>query len=353
VVVSVAYSLIVAVGGILLAKPILILMGLEPDVVGEGAAYMRIMFVGRIPMSLWMLAEAMMQASGDALTPMKTTTAFRLFHIALCPFLIFGLWIFPSLGVRGAAVTNVISQSLGVTIGLWFLLTGRTRLRLSFRGFRFDPRMIWRIVRIGIPGSISGMERTFGQTVLVWLVAPFGTFAVAAHSICQRADMFIFVPAMALGNAAGVLAGQNLGARQPERAEKSGWLGTAVAEGFLILCALAILAFPEALVRIFNSEPELIAVASSFLRIAAVSYLVMGFSSVLMSCLNNVGDTLPPMLVSLLTIWVIQIPLAYFLSRFTELDVLGIRWAMVAGTLLGAITYTVYFKTGRWKHKRV
>jgi putative MATE family efflux protein len=353
VVVSAVFSVIIAVTGILLARPILLLMGLEPDVVSEGAAYMRIMFVGRIPMGLWMMAEAMMQASGDTVTPMKTTIAFRLFHVILCPFLIFGWWFFPRLGVSGAAVTNVLSQTVGAAIGLWFLLSARTRLRLTFRDFHFDPGMIWRIVKIGIPGSISGMERTFGQTVLIWLVAPFGTFAVASHSLLQRTDMFVFVPAMALGNAAGVLAGQNLGADQPDRAVRSGWLGVLLAEAFLILCAAAILIWPEALVRVFNSEPGVVEIASSFLRIAALSYLVMGFSSVLMSCLNNVGDTLPPMLVSLLTIWAVQVPLAYAFSRFTDLGVFGVRWAMLAGTLVGAVAYAVYFSLGKWKRKRV
>ncbi len=352
-IISAAYSIVVAVGGIFFAESLLLLMGLEPEVISEGAAYLRIMFVGRLPMSLWMLCEAMMQASGDAMTPMKTTITFRIFHIALCPFLIFGWWIFPSMGVSGAAVTNVIAQSLGVTVGLWFLLSGRTRLRLNFKNFRFDPGTIWRIIKIGIPGSIAGMERTFGQTLLTRFVAPFGTFAVAAHIVCQRIDMIIFIPAMAIGNAAGVLAGQNLGAHQPERAEKSAWLATAVVEGLLILCSLVILMWPEVIVHIFNSEPEMVALASSFLRIAVANYLVMSLSSVLMSCLNNVGDTVPPMLVSLLTIWAIQVPLAYFLPEITGLGVLGVRWGMAIGSVIGAITYAIYFKLGRWKHKKV
>jgi len=314
---------------------------------------MRIMFVGRIPMSLWMMSETMMQASGDSITPMKTTLAFRLFHIALCPFLIFGWWVFPQMGVSGAAVTNVLSQSLGVAIGLWFLLTGRTRLQLTFRNFRFDPKMLWRIVKIGFPGSIGGMERTFGQTLLTGLIAPFGTLPVAAHIICQRVDMFIFMPSMALGNAAGVLAGQNMGAGKPERAERSGWLGVGLVQAILMAFSLGIFLWPEPIIRIFNSQPELVATASTFLRIAVAGYLVMSLSSVLMSCINSVGDTIPPMLISLITIWGIQLPLAYFLPRITDLGVLGVRWAMVAGTSIGAITYAGYFRAGRWKRKQV
>jgi len=352
-IISAAYSLIVAAIGIFFAEPILILMGMEPDVVSEGAAYMRIMFVGRMPMSLWMMCEAMMQASGDAVTPMKATIIFRIIHIILCPFLIFGWWIFPSMGVSGAAVTNVISQTMGVALGLWVLLSGNTRLKLTFKRFRFDPGMIWRIVKIGIPGSVSGIDRTLSQTVLTWLVSPFGTVAVAAHIIIQRVDMIIFIPSMAIGNAAGVLAGQNLGANEPARAERSGWLGVAVVEGFLILCSVLIILWPGFLVKIFNSQPDLVNIASSFLRIAVAGYLIMSLSSVLMSCINGVGDTVPAMLISLLVIWLVQVPLAYFLPRITDLGVFGIRWAMVAGTAVNAIIYAIYFKAGRWKRIKV
>jgi putative MATE family efflux protein len=257
------------------------------------------------------------------------------------------------MGVSGAAVTNVISQSLGVAIGLWFLLTGRTRLRLNFRNLRFDGKMIWRIIKIGFPGSIGGVERTFGQTLLTGLIAPFGTVAVAAHIICQRIDMIIFMPSMALGNAAGVLAGQNVGAHQIERAEKSGWLGIGLVQAVLTVFSLVIFLWPQPIIRIFNSQPEMVATASTFLRIAVVSYLVMSLSSVIMSCINSVGDTIPPMLVSLMTIWVIQIPLAYFLPRITDLGVLGVRWAMVTSSVIGSLTYTIYFHLGRWKRKTV
>ena len=165
--------------------------------------------------------------------------------------------------------------------------------------------------------------------------------------------MFIFMPSQALGNAAGVLAGQNLGAKQPERAERSGWLGVGLVQAFLTVCSLAIFLWPEVLVRIFNSQPELVATASTFLRIAVVGYLMMSLGSVLMSCLNSVGDTIPPMLVSLLSIWAVQVPLAYFLPRITGLGVLGVRWGMAAGTVLQAAVYTVYFRLGRWKQKKV
>lgn len=223
-VISVAFSLIMAAIGIFLADPILVFLGVEKDVVQEGAAYMRIMFGGSIFMSLGMMAQGIMQASGDAVNPMKINIGIRIFHVVLCPFLIFGWWIFPYMGVKGAAMTNVISQGIGGAVMFWILFTGRTRLRMTLKNFSFDGAILWRIIRIGIPSSITGMERNLANLLLVWFVVPFGTSAVAAHALSDRIDNFVHMPAQGLGQASGVLAGQNLGAGQPDRAEKTGWI---------------------------------------------------------------------------------------------------------------------------------
>jgi putative MATE family efflux protein len=352
-VVSLAYSALVAVIGIFLAKPILIAFGLSPDVVGEAAAYMRIMFVGRVTMSMWMTCSTIMQASGDAIAPLKISVALRLFHMALSPFLIFGWWVFPQLGVSGAALTNIFSQGLGAIFGLWVLFSGASRLRLTLRGFRFDPGMIWRMVRIGIPASIGSVERSIGSTVIVWLTVPFGTDAVAANTVCDRVDMVLSVPPGATGNAAGVLAAQNLGAKQPERAAKTVWLAAAMGEGLMAALSLVLLFSPQSVARIFGSEPEFIRVASIFLRIMVAYFVVEGLRMVFNQSLNSVGDTMPPMVFALLSRWLVYVPLALFLSRYTSLGVLGIRWGMVINSAVHAFALIVYFSLGRWKNKRV
>jgi len=352
-VISGGYVIVVALIGILFTEPILSLFGLEADVIAEGAAYMRIMFIGAIAMSFRMTAETIMQSSGDSVTPMRITVSFRIFHAALAPFLIFGWWIFPRFGVSGAALTNVISESLGVVVGLWILFTGRSRLHLTMRYFRLDLGIIWRILKIGIPASIMTMERTFANIVLMWFMAPFGTLAVAGHTLVQRVQAVLRMPSMGMGNASGVLVGQNLGADQPERAERSGWLAAGVAQVFTLSVSLAILLWAESIIRIFNSQPEVVEVASIFLRIHAAGFLLMGFYFVLQHSISGAGDTMPPMLITLLNFWLVQIPLAFLLPRFTNLGVYGVRWAMVAGAISGAIAYLVYFKVGWWKRKKV
>ena len=352
-VISGGYFIIIALIGIFFSEDIISLMRVEAEVVTIGAAYMRIMFVGSVAMSFRFLADSIMQASGDTITPMRITILLRAIHLVLCPFLIFGWWVFPHLGVRGAAFSSIIAESIGLTIGLWFLFSGRTRLQLTLKNFRLDGSMIWRIIRIGIPAIITQVERHFANIVLVFFVTPFGTVALAAHAICQRIDVFQIMPAMGLGVGSGILAGQYLGANKPDQAEKNGWLAVSLGTGFGVICALCVFFWAETIAGLFNKEPDTLTMSAGFLRIAAISFMAVGFTAVLSQCISGTGDTVPPMLITILNLWMIQIPLAYLLPRYTGLGVYGVRWGMVLGVIAASATYIVYFKVGRWKRKRV
>ena len=284
---------------------------------------------------------------------MKISIFVRCIHLALCPFLVFGWWVFPYFGVSGAALSNVIAQVLGTSLALWVLFSGRTRLRLALSNFRVDLSIIWRIIRIGIPAAIMGVQMSFGNLIFAWFMVPFRTLAVAAHSLFQRVMMILFLPTWALSAGAGVLVGQNLGASQPARAERTGWLAAGIVEVIILIASAAILLWAEEVIRIFTSEPDLIEIASAFLRIATAGYLMMGLVTVLQQAISGAGDTVPPMVFSIVTVWAVQLPLAYLLPRVTDLGVYGVRWALVAGMVVGGIAYSVYFRAGRWKRKRV
>jgi putative MATE family efflux protein len=351
--VGACFGAFLAILGIYFSENILNLLGVEPDVVTEGAAYLRIMFVGGAVMTFRMLTEGIMQASGDTVVPMRISVFFRALHTALCPFLVFGLWIFPRLGVTGAALTNVISQAFGLSLGVWILFTGRTRLRLTISHFKIDTPVIRRIVRISIPAIITRMQRGLLHLVLLTFMIHFGTLAVAAHILGQRLEMFIVMLTTGLGMGAGVLAGQNLGAVQPDRAERTGWLALGLALIILFICSTSMLFWAEYIIKVFNSESDLVHLASSFLRIAAIGYLVFAFIGILLNFLSGVGDTLPAMIIEMGHMWLIIIPLAYLLPKLTDLGVYGIRWAMVIGMFVGAAAQLTYFVKGRWKLKRV
>ena len=353
-IVSVIYTVVMAVLGITLAEPILTLMGFAPDVVALGADYMRIMFgYGSITVAFWYMGYSIMQASGDAMTPLWIIVFYRVLHVPLCYALVLGAWGLPQMGSNGAAMANVISRGVGAVLVMAVLFGGRSRLRLTMRNFRVDFGMVWRMVKIGIPASVMGVQRSLSMMVIATLMAPFGTTAVAAHSVQQRVEMLLMPVNLGLGMAAGVLAGQNLGAEQPQRAERSSWQAAGISTALMIICSIAVLLLAENIVRIFNSEPEVVSMTSTFLRIAVAGYVVLGIGNVLSQALSGTGDTIPPMVISLVASWAVTLPLAYFLPRVMDLGVLGVRWGLVAGLLLQAVASAVYFRLGRWKQKRV
>jgi putative MATE family efflux protein len=352
-IVTIGFAATVGVLGVIFSSSILRVMGLSPEVVAQGAPYLRIQFIGILTMGLVRQNEGTMQSSGDTVGPMRVAIVYRLFHIVLCPFLVFGWWVFPRLGVSGAAYTGIISACLGAALGLWLLLTGRTRLTLRFRGFRPDFGMIWRIVRVGVPASVTGMERTFGQLIMIGLVVPFGTLAVAAHTLTQQVDQFINIAGGGLGQASGIMAGLNLGAQRPDRAARSGWVGASLYTAIMVLVSLPLFLWGRNIIAVFNNEAGVLVVGTALIRIQILTYLALGFAMVLQQCLNGVGDTLTTMLVVLFSMFLVQVPLAFFLSRYTGLGVYGTRWAVVAGTVVMAVAYAAYFRAGRWKRKSV
>ncbi len=352
-VIGMILSLTIAAIGFFLAETILKIWNLEPEVVTAGGTYMRIALVGVCTISFSLMTQQTMQASGDTRTPMVISIVTRLFHIALCPFLVFGWWIFPDLGVKGAALSNVISQGAAGTIGLWVLFNGQTRLRLTLRKFSMDWAIIWRMIKIGIPASLNGLHINLGNVVFMWFIAPFGTIAVAGHHIVARLDMFVIMPGIGMGMAAGILAAQNLGAGQPQRSEKTVWTAVSWLAGFMVILTMAVYFGANGIVRIFNNEPEMVDMASKFLRIQAAGYLFNGLAMIIMHVLNNVGDTLRAMIIDMTNLWGVRILLAYLLPRVTTLGVYGVRWAIVGDALSSAIMFVTYLKIGRWKYKKV
>jgi putative MATE family efflux protein len=353
-VVSIIYGIFFSVLGLVFAARIMGLFGLRPEVAALGTYYMRMLFSGWIFYSLWLLAFNIMQASGDATTPMFIHLFTRCVQMVFSPFLVFGWWGFPRLGVQGAALAMLIGQSLGMVISLWILFRGKkSRLRLTLKGFRLDMVSIRQMVKIGLPSLVMGVQSNLGQTVLMKIIVPFGTLAVAGHTLNQQVEMFVFMPGFGLGAGAGVLVGQNLGAQQPDRAERTGWIATALMESFMVLCSIAVFLGAPNLMRVFTIEPELIRLGANFLRIASIGYLMTGFIASLQNSISGSGDTMPPMVISILSTWTLLLPAAFLLPYITDLGVYGIRWAMVLTQLFGAMAYIIYFRLGRWKKKIV
>ncbi len=303
--------------------------------------------------AFWMTSFYVMQASGDTITPMKIAVIIRVVNALLCPFLVFGWWIFPRLGVSGAAITYIIATALGMFLCLGAFFSGKTRLRLSLSDFYPDTTLIWRILKVGLPASMSGLSKAFGDLIITSLMIPFGTLALAAHNLLSRIELFINTPVLGLGTGASVLVGQNLGAGKPAQAARSGWSAAGLISGFMIVCAVILLVWAENIIGLFNVDPALVATGVTFLRIAVAGYMGMCIGNILQHCITGAGDTLPPMIISMTMLWLVQLPLAFIFTRYTDMGAIGVRWAIVISFLVGSIAYITYFRAGRWKRKRV
>ena len=163
-----AYSIVLVTVGFILTNPLLRLMGLGDEVVAQAGGYMRFQFFAMSVMGLQRLTAGALQASGDSMTPLKAATVSRVGHLVMSPFLIFGWWWFPSLELAGAGAANLIAQIVGAGMNMAALMRGTSRLKLSLRGYYVDFPLIWRLLKIGIPASVTGAQRAVSQLIVVF-----------------------------------------------------------------------------------------------------------------------------------------------------------------------------------------
>jgi putative MATE family efflux protein len=346
------FSLLMVLVGVFLTEPLLRLLSVPESVIAAGADYMRWNFVGTGAVAFRMMSGAALQASGDTLTPMKATMVSRVLHVGLSPAFVFGWWLFPEWGLVGTAVANTIAQGAGVGMNFRALFTGTSRLHLTLAGYKPDFPLLWRLIKTGAPASVTSAERAFAQLVLVGLVAPYGATTLAAFALTRRIEMLSHVGAGGIGQSTGVMVGQNLGAGKADRARKSVLWGLVYVNiSTFVACALMFV-FPREFLSFFNDDPELLDVAVKWLQIALVGYLVMGMGMVFMQSYNTAGDTLVPMIVTLISIWGIQQPLAIVLPDL-GLDQYGIAWAIVAAMAARLLIYVPYFFSDRWERVRL
>ena len=192
------FVVVVVAVGLFLTEPLLRIVGLSDAVVSQAAGYMRIQFMAMAVMSYQRLSGGALQASGDSVTPLKAATVTRVTHPALSPILIFGVWWFPRMGLPGAATANLVAQLLGVGMNFFALASGTGRLHLTLRGYSFDTGLSWRLVKVGAPAAVTGMQRAMSQLIVVGIVAPFGDGADDHHAVDRVAG----------GDTAGILAGE-------------------------------------------------------------------------------------------------------------------------------------------------
>lgn len=352
-VVSLACGVVAGVAGWIWAADIARWQGAAGEVARLGTQYLQISFLGCVTVFLMFIGNSILQASGNTVLPMIAMVITTLLNLVLDPVFIFGLLGMPRLGVEGAALAMVLAQTVGVAIVLRALVKGKSGLQVKWADWQFRLEPAWRLMKIGIPSSGQMLSRSLMSVVLMRIVAGCGMAAVAAYGIGVRFHMMAMMPAFVLGNAAAAIVGQNLGAKQPDRAQKVAWLATGCGALILLVCAVVLMAFAAPLIRVFDDNPEVVHIGRNYLLVVSFFHVFAALSIILGRALQGAGDTVAPMVTTIIGLWGVQIPLALCMARYVTPASDGIWWSIAITLTVNGLMVGAWFLTGRWKHKRV
>jgi len=338
-------SIAISMLGIYFSESIFRLTGLPEEVIPEAKIYLNVYLAGIIFLFGFNGTSSALRGLGDSKTPLYFLVTANLINIILDLFFIVVL----KMGVEGAALGTIISQA-GAFITMILYLNKRHELvKLNILKLHFDKEIFKKSIKIGIP---TGFQQTFvalGMVALYGIVNRYGTNVIAAFSVAGRLDSFASLPAMNFGAALSAFVGQNLGANKPHRV-KNGLKATFIMTSIIsVLVTVSILFFGRYVMGMFTKDMQVINIGYHYLIIVSSFYIVFSSMFVVGGVMRGAGDTLIPMFITLFALWVIRIPLAYFLApRF---GVIGIWWAIPIGWSIGMILSFAYYLTGRWKTK--
>jgi putative MATE family efflux protein len=350
----VALSVVLGGAGFAASPYLLGLMGTAPEVQDNAVAFLRVSFVSLPFAFVYFMFQSLMRGVGQVMLPLYTVAATVAINFVLDPVLIFGWFGVPALGVMGAAISTLIAQAIAALAGLLLLMSGRYGIALNWQSFRPDFAFVHRAFSLGYPASIEQSARGLGMTVMTFLITSFGTITTASYGVGTNVLNFVVVPAMGFSMATSTLVGQNIGANNIARAERVARLAALITftalSGVGLLCFL----FASHIVTLFVPEDaDVIREGAVFIRTVAWSFGFIGLQFALMGVLRASGNTFEAMLISLVSQWVLQFPLAYILSEHTALRSHGLWWAFPVSNVATALIARVWFARGDWKKHRL
>jgi putative MATE family efflux protein len=332
--------------GLLAGGAILRLLRTPPEVLPLARLYLNILFAGLILLFGYNTLAAILRGLGDSKTPLYFLIVATLANIVLdLLFVLVFRW-----GVAGVAWATVIAQGLSFLLGLWYLRRPELAvLRIRLRGMRFDPQIFRRSVQIGLPSAVQQVLVALGMLALSRIVNGFGTNVIAAYTAGTRLETFATMPAMNFAMALSAFVGQNVGAGRLDRVRRGYRTTLLMSAGVALAVSAAVVGFRFPLIRLFNSDAGVAALGARYLSIVGGAYVLFSILFITGGLLRGAGDTLTPMLVTLIALWVVRVPAAALLSRRLGTD--GVWLATPVGWAVGMILILSWYAGGLWKRK--
>jgi putative MATE family efflux protein len=350
---GITVSLLIAIPGAIYSVRLLELMGASETITEQLSGYTKIMLGGNIVIMLLFIINAIFRSAGDAAVAMRVLWVGNIINIILDPCLIFGFGPFPELGVTGAAVATTTGRGIAVLYQFWLLFYGRKRIQLSIKHLNINVKIITRLIKLSLGSIGQNLIGTISWIALVRIISVFGSEIVAGYTIAIRIVSFVLLPSWGISNAASTLVGQNLGAKKPERAEKTvmvtGWVNMIL----LGIVGLILVLFPAPFIGFFIDDPAVLISGTQCLRIVSIGFVAYGFGMVMVNSFNGAGDTTTPLKINIFAFWCIEIPLAWVLSMRAGMNQQGVFTAIVIAESIMTLTAWLVFRRGKWKLKEV
>jgi putative MATE family efflux protein len=348
-------GVVLAIVGSIFAMDIMRLMGTPENIIEISVHYARILFISMPVLFLYFAYTTFMRGTGDSKTPFYFLIVSTALNMILLPILIFGWLGAPKLDVYGAAYASVISTVITFIVMLVYLKKKNHPLQLDStvrKYLRMDWDLLKLLLRLGIPASINMILVSLSEIAVIAFVNRYGSDATAAYGVVNQVASYVQMPAVSLGITVSIFAAQSIGANQFDRLQKvvkAGIIMNYVIGGVLISL---IYLFSRDILSLFLTSQTTIEIAHSLVMITLWSYLIFGHAQIISATMRASGTVLWPTVIGVVSIWLVEVPVAYYLSYHTSLGIEGIWIGYPAAFIVSLILQYAYYKLS-WQKKRI
>jgi putative MATE family efflux protein len=351
--IGLALSVAISIVGIFFSEDLLRLMGGSESLIANNSGYTRWMLIGNLPIMLLFLINGIFRGAGDASIALRSLLVANGLNILLCPIFIFGFGFVPAYGVEGAAIATTIGRSCGVAYQLYHLFKGKGLIKLHIDDIIVKWEIIVRLIKVSAGGTGQFLIGSASWIFLMRIMSEFGSAAQAGYVIAIRIIVFAILPAWGMANAAATLVGQNLGAGQPDRAEKSVWRAAFLNMVFMAMITVLSFTLATPMLSFFTDDQQTLKNGIECLQIVSLGYILYAYGMVVNQSFNGAGDTRTPIIISFFGFWIFQIPLAYLLANWFKVGSIGVYSAIAIAESLMAVAGIYIFRQGKWKAVKI
>lgn len=348
IVLSFLSAIVFTIVGYLLSPSIVRLMGGTGELARNSVIYLKITFLDMPFMFLFFNFNSIMNAEGNTVLPTILSAISAVLNMVLDPLFIFTF----NMGIAGAAIATLLAKAILAIAGIYVLMRKSSKVKPSFKKFRFDGDIIKKVVSVALPSSIGQSGSALGFMVLNGFIVSYGTATLAAFAMVNRITSLVSQPAMGIGAALTSIVGQNLGCNQLERTKEAFSKAIKLTIGFSALGLIVLLVFDKEIINFFmQSKDDMMVISEgiTYLQYIAWSMPLMGIFSVLQGVFQGSGRTRYSMEMEVGRLWFVRLPMILIFKNFTNVGSVGIWFSMSFSNLIICIFGYIMYRRGVWE----